>query len=127
MSASYRDLRVWQQAMELVGEVYKQTCDFPKTEIYGLTSQVRRAAVSIPSNIAEGKGRSTDRDRAHFFCHARGSLLELETQILIAQQLAYLTPAQTERLLNASAHLGRMLNALIQSLKTPEAVAHTAA
>jgi four helix bundle protein len=127
MSASYRDLRVWQHAMDLVVEVYKQTRDFPKTEIYGLTSQMRRAAVSIPSNIAEGKGRSTDRDRAQFFCHARGSLLELETQILIAQQLEYLTPPQAEGLLNASAHLGRMLNALIQSLKTPEAVADTAA
>ncbi|HUE53943.1 MAG TPA: four helix bundle protein [Terriglobales bacterium] len=121
MGASYRDLRVWQQAMELVVETYKQTRDFPKTEIYGLTSQMRRAAVSIPSNIAEGKGRSTDRDRAHFFCHARGSLLELETQILIAQRLAYLAPAQADGLLNVSAHLGRMLNALVQSLKTPDA------
>ena len=121
MGASYRDLRVWQQAMELVVETYKQTRDFPKTEIYGLTSQMRRAAVSIPSNIAEGKGRSTDRDRAHFFCHARGSLLELETQILIAQRLAYLARAQADGLLNVSAHLGRMLNALVQSLKTPDA------
>jgi four helix bundle protein len=121
MSASYRDLRVWQQAMELVVETYKQTRDFPKTEIYGLTSQMRRAAESTPSNIAEGKGRSTDRDRAHFFCHARGSLLELETQILIAQRLAYLARAQADGLLNVSAHLGRMLNALVQSLKTPDA------
>jgi four helix bundle protein len=107
--------------MELVVETYKQTRDFPKTEIYGLTSQMRRAAVSTPSNIAEGKGRSTDRDRAHFFCHARGSLLELETQILIAQRLAYLARAQADGLLNVSAHLGRMLNALVQSLKTPDA------
>jgi four helix bundle protein len=97
MGASYRDLRVWQQAMELVVETYKQTRDFPKTEIYGLTSQMRRAAVSIPSNIAEGKGRSTDRDRAHFFCHARGSLLELETQILIAQRLGVPRPGASRR------------------------------
>jgi four helix bundle protein len=117
---------VWQQAMELVVEVYKQTCDFPKTEIYGLTSQMRRAAVSIPSNIAEGKGRSTDRDRTHFFFHARGSLLELETQILIAERLAYLDPAPSQQLLEASMHLGRMLNALIQSLKAPEVVGDTA-
>ena len=81
---------------------------------------MRRAAVSIPSNIAEGKGRSTDRDRALFFCHARGSLLELEIQILIAQRLAYLTPPCAEALLKTSAELGRMLNSLIQSIKSPE-------
>ena len=89
MGASYRDLRVWQLAMELVTGVYEKTRGFPKHEIYGLTGQMRRSSVSIPNNIAEGKGRSSDRDRAHFFCHARGSLLELETQILIAQQLEY--------------------------------------
>jgi four helix bundle protein len=88
-SASYRDLRVWQNAMDLVVSVYHETQDFPREELYGLTSQMRRAAVSIPSNVAEGKGRSTDRDRALFFCHARGSQLELETQILISQRLAY--------------------------------------
>lgn len=109
MSASYRDLRVWQSAMELVISVYHETREFPREELYGLTSRMRRAAVSIPSNIAEGKGRSTDRDRALFFCHARGSLLELETQILIAQRLRYMT-----------AELGRMLNALIQSIRVPE-------
>ena len=92
MSASYRDLRVWQRAMDLVVSVYCATQEFPREELYGLTSQMRRASVSIPSNIAEGKGRSTDRDRALFFCHARGSLLELETQILIAQRLLYLSP-----------------------------------
>jgi four helix bundle protein len=117
MGASYRDLRVWQLAMELVISVYEKTRGFPKDETYGLTSQMRRAAVSIPSNIAEGKGRSSDRDRAHFFCHARGSLLELETQILIAQQLEYLPSSDGERLMANSAQLGRMLNALIQSLQ----------
>ena len=72
MSASYRDLRVWQNAMELVVNVYNETRSFPREDLYGLTCQMRRASVSIPSNIAEGKGRSTDRDRALFFCHARG-------------------------------------------------------
>jgi four helix bundle protein len=120
MGASYRDLRVWQLAMELVIRVYERTRDFPKDEVYGLTSQMRRAAVSIPSNIAEGKGRSSDRDRAHFFCHARGSLLELETQILIAQQLEYLPDSDGEKLIANSAQLGRMLNALIQSLQDSE-------
>jgi len=99
MGSSYRDLRVWQLAMEMVVGVYEQTRDFPKQEIYGLTSQMRRSAVSVPSNIAEGKGRSSDRDRAHFFCHARGSLLELETQVLIAQRLEYLPSSAAGRLL----------------------------
>jgi four helix bundle protein len=120
MGGSYRDLRVWQLAMELVVRVYEQTRGFPKQEIYGLTSQMRRSAVSIPSNIAEGKGRSSDRDRTLFFCHARGSLLELETQILIAQQLQFLPPSQGEKLIADYAQLGRMLNALIQSMKNPE-------
>ena len=118
MSASYRDLRVWQNAMELVIQVYERTRLFPKDEIYGLTSQMRRAAVSIPSNIAEGKGRSTDRDRSLFFCHARGSLLELETQISIAERLKYLEAVDAEALLKASGLLGQMLNALIYSMGT---------
>jgi four helix bundle protein len=120
VGASYRDLRVWRLAMELVVGVYAQTRCFPKEEVYGLTSPMRRSSVSVPSNIAEGKGRSTDRDRAVFFCHARGSLLELETQILIAQQLKYLAPSGAEKLIASSAQLGRMLNALIQSLRNPE-------
>jgi four helix bundle protein len=120
MGTSYQDLRVWQLAMGLVADVYTQTRAFPKEEMYGLTSQMRRSAVSVPSNIAEGKGRSTDRDRTLFFCHARGSLLELETQILIAQRLEYLAAAEAESLLVNSAQLGRMLNALIQSLRSPE-------
>jgi len=106
--------------VELVLGVYEQTRSFPKQEIYGMTSQMRRSAVSIPSNIAEGKGRSSDRNRALFFCHARGSLLELETQILIAQRLKYLPGSAGEKLLADLAQLGRMLNALIQSLKNSE-------
>jgi four helix bundle protein len=120
MSASYQDLRVWQSAMELVVSVYHETRGFPREERYGLTSQMRRAAVSIPSNIAEGKGRSTVRDRALFFCHARGSLLELETQILIAQRLQFLTAPRAEDLTRNSNELGRMLNSLIQPIRVPE-------
>jgi four helix bundle protein len=127
MSASYQDLRVWQNAMDLVVSVYHETQEFPREELYGLRSQMRRAAVSIPSNIAEGKGRSTDRDRALFFCHARGSLLELETQILIGQRLAYLTPLRAEALLKASTELGRMLNSLIQSIKSPDSTRRSVA
>jgi four helix bundle protein len=106
--------------MELVVGVYAQTRNFPKEETYGLTSQMRRSAVSVPSNIAEGKGRSTDRDRSLFFCHARGSLLELETQILIAQHLEYIVPSEAEKLVANSAQLGRMLNALFHSVKNAQ-------
>ena len=121
MNTSYRDLRVWQRAMELVLLLYRKTSAFPKEELYGLTSQMRRAAVSIPSNIAEGKGRSSDKDRSVFFCHSRGSLLELETQIVIATDLGYLHNEESERLLNLCGEIGRMLNALIQSIKpTPK-------
>ncbi len=118
MNTCYRDLRVWQKAMELVVSLYRETSDFPKEELYGLTSQMRRAAVSIPSNIAEGKGRSSDKDRNMFFCHSRGSLLELETQVLIATELGYLRDGQSEVLLDLCGQTGRMLNALIQSMKS---------
>jgi four helix bundle protein len=114
---SYRDLRVWQKAMELVVSLYRETRDFPREELYSLTSQMRRAAVSVPSNIAEGKGRSSDKDRNLFFCHARGSLLELETQVVIARELGYLEELSGEKLLGLCGETGRMLNALIQSMK----------
>ena len=123
MIASYRDLRVWQKTMELVVGIYQNTQRFPREEMYGLIAQMRRAAVSVPSNIAEGKGRSTDRDRNLFFCHARGSLLELETQLLIATELGYLSSANSEKVMSLCGEAGRMLNALISSLKAPEQVA----
>jgi len=117
MNRSYRDLRVWQRSMELVVAIYSQTRRFPKDELYGLVSQMRRSAVSVPSNIAEGKGRLTDRDRAHFFSQARGSLLELETQILIAQELNYIPAPEADSLLQHAAEAGRMLNSLIESIR----------
>lgn len=120
MGESYRDLRVWQRAMELVFGVYNVTRSFPKDELHGLVSQMRRAAVSVPSNIAEGKGRLTDRDRAHFYSQARGSLLELETQILIAQRLEYVFEARAKSLIETSAELSRMLNALIERIRPTE-------
>ncbi len=103
--------------MELVVRVYTATQCFPKQEVYGLVSQMRRAAVSIPSNIAEGKGRLTDRDRAHFFSQARGSLLELETQILIAEKLNFISDPIARPLLTLSHETGRMLNALLESIR----------
>ena len=118
---SYRDLLVWQKAMSLVTEVYKATRLFPKEEVYALTSQIRRAAISIPSNIAEGQGRQSRKECLQFLAVARGSLLELETQILIAQNLGYLAPVQTKLISDATAELGKMLNGLMNSLNRPSA------
>ncbi len=113
----YRDLRVWQEAVELALTVYRATMTFPKHELYGLTSQMRRAAVSISSNIAEGKGHSSDGDFGRFLFHARGSLLELQTQIVIAQGLEYLTEEQAAKLTRTTDDLGRGLNGLIQTVR----------
>lgn len=103
--------------MKLVVSVYSVTQCFPREELYGLASQMRRAAVSVPSNIAEGKGRLTDRDRAHFFSQARGSILELETQILIAAELDYMPRAAADSLLDLSNEVGRLLSSLIESIR----------
>ncbi len=113
MRGEYRDLKVWQAALNLVYLVYEITQRFPSHERYGLVSQMRRASVSVPSNIAEGKGRSTSKELALFLCHSRGSLLELETQCMIAEHLGYISKAQTVRLNDISSEVGRMLNGLI--------------
>jgi len=104
MSSSYRDLKVWQKAMDLVVRIYELTRSFPQNEVYGLTSQLRRAAVSVPSNIAEGKGRS-DKDFSRFLLQARGSVWELETQVEIANRLRYLQAADAQELLAAASDL----------------------
>ncbi|MGH9508494.1 MAG: four helix bundle protein [Terriglobales bacterium] len=117
MTETYRDLIAWQKAMALVVQVYRATQAFPAEERYGLTSQLRRAAVSIPSNIAEGKGRYAAGDTIHFMIQARGSLLEVETQVLIAQKLGYLPDQDAEALLQETAELGRILNGLISALR----------
>ncbi len=116
MGLSYQDLIAWQKAMDLVEEIYKATRSFPKDELYGLTSQVRRAAVSVPSNIAEGQGRLTAGEFKQFLGHARGSLLETETQILLAGRLQYISPEEMNRLLKQSGEVGRILNGLIGSI-----------
>jgi four helix bundle protein len=87
MSSSFRDLRVWRDAMKLASDIYRATAVFPKHELYGLSQQMRRAAVSVPGNIAEGKGPRSNQGFVNFLFHARGSLLELQTQIEIAQDL----------------------------------------
>ena len=117
MLRSYRDLLVWQKAVELALLVYRFSEGFPKREIYGLTSQVRRAAISVPSNIAEGYGRGSRREYIQFLSIAQGSLKEMETQTIIAQRLAYATPSQAERVLTEAEVVGKMLGSLIRSLK----------
>jgi four helix bundle protein len=116
MGPSYRDLVAWKKAMELVTEVYKIAERFPKEEMYGLISQIRRAAVSVPCNIAEGQGRLTKGEFHQFLGYARGSLLEMETQILIAGNLSYLQQSQVSSLLELSAEVGRILNGLLASM-----------
>jgi len=117
MVQSYRDLVAWNKAMELVTEIYRVTKKFPKEELFGLMSQLRRAAVSIPSNIAEGKGRLSKGEFRQFLGNARGSLAEVETQILIAQNLSYLDEFETNRLLMKVEEVGKILNGLISAVK----------
>lgn len=114
---SYRDLVVWQKAMDFVAEVYRLTRSFPKEELYGITSQLRRAAVSIPSNIAEGQGRQTTGEFRQFLGHARGSILETETQILLSERLEYLDHETADGLLKQASEVGRILNGLLTSLE----------
>jgi four helix bundle protein len=104
------------QAMQLTLHVYRHTAEFPKYELDGLTQQMRRAAVSIASNIAEGKGRRTDDDFRRFLFHARGSLMELETQILLASKLEYLSEDISQGLQASATQLGRSLTGLLNSL-----------
>ena len=114
---SYRDLEVWQKAMDLVIECYKITREFPKAETYGLSSQLQRAAVSIPANIAEGQGRQHTPEFIQHLSIAYGSLAELETHIQIVQRLNYIDVDVAEHLLNQSAVVGRLLNGLLRSLR----------
>ena len=121
MSGTYVDLEVGQAAMELAIQVYRLTQDFPREEMYGLTSQLRRAAVSVPSNIAEGKGRSSDRELIQFLCHSRGSLFEIETQLAIGERLGYGKREEYGSVRNETARVGRMLNGLIRSMRRSSA------
>jgi|SRR5580704_3979635 four helix bundle protein len=113
---SYRDLVVWKKSMGLVLNVYRCTQAFPRIETYGLTSQLRRAAVSVPSNIAEGQARLSTGEFRQFLGNARRSLMEVETRILIARDLGYLDQNQSDSLLSATAEVGRILNGLLASL-----------
>lgn len=117
MSASnYQDLIVWQKAMDFVVEVYGHSDQFPDREQNGLTSQLRRAVSSIPSNIAEGAGRQSNEDFKHFLAIAHGTLREVETQLLIAERLGYLDQEDVQELLDAAAQIGRMIRGQSRSL-----------
>jgi four helix bundle protein len=113
---SYRDLLAWQKSMKLVTEIYRCSRSFPAAELYGLTSQLRRAAISIASNIAEGQGRASTGEFKQFLGHARGSLFEVETQILIARELDYLEEQNSVPLLAETSELGKILNGLLNAL-----------
>jgi len=117
MGGTYHDLKVWQDAMELTLRIYRMTRKFPAEEMYGLSAQLRRAAVSIASNIAEGKGRSSDRELLQFLSHARGSLYEVQTQLQIAKSLGYLTEPDYQDLAQAVDAVGRMLNGMIAKFR----------
>jgi four helix bundle protein len=113
---SYRELEVWQKAMDLVVDCYNIANQFPKSEAYGLTSQLQRAAVSVPANIAEGQGRSHTKEFLNHLSMSYGSLMELETHLQIATRLGYIDDSSLKALLEKSAEIGRMLNGLIRSL-----------
>jgi four helix bundle protein len=104
--------------MALTAQVYRTTAEFPKSETYGLAQQMRRAAVSVPSNIAEGKGHRSNKEFVHFLFHARGSLWELQTQILVAEELQYVSKQDGSALLLSAENISRALNGLINSIGT---------
>ena len=117
MLKNYKELQVWQKGYQLCLQIYKITKKFPKEEQYGLISQIRRAAVSVPSNIAEGYGRKTTPDYLRSLYIAYGSNCELETQIMLSRDLNYIFSNDSEKLLNEIREVERMLKALIKSLE----------
>ncbi|OWY68798.1 hypothetical protein B7486_24045 [cyanobacterium TDX16] len=116
-NGSYRDLRVWQEGMNLATACYQVTKVFPKEEIYGMTSQIRRSAASIPANIAEGYGREYRAEYIHFLRIAQGSLKELETHLFLSQRVEVVTSQALESLLQQCETVGKMLRSLIRSLE----------
>ena len=114
---SYKDLIVWKKAIELVGAVYELTNQFPQTEIYGLTSQMKRSAISIPSNIAEGSRRGTPKDYRHFLLNSFGSGAELETQIVLAKTLPFGKNLNYQKVDTILEEIMKMLNTLIRTLR----------
>ncbi len=113
---SYRDLIAWQKAMDLTVGVYQSSKQFPTDERFALTSQLRRSAISVPSNIAEGEGRFSKPDFSRFLSISHGSLCESETQIILAQRLGYLSSDEAESLLDDAGEVGRLIRGLAKSL-----------
>jgi four helix bundle protein len=118
MSNTYRDLIAWQKAMDLAQEVYAITAAFPVEERYGLISQMRRCAVSIASDIAEGQGRLTTRDWQHFLSQARGSTHELETQLMLSRRFKFGDMSRLDKCLQSTEEVGRIINGLLNSTRT---------
>jgi four helix bundle protein len=125
MGCSYRDLIVWQKATAMVTEIYGATQGFPREEMFGLTSQLRRSAVSVASNIAEGQGRLSKGEFRQFLGQARGSLIEMETQLAIVGNLDFLTPKRVTELMDYSGEVSCLLHSLIKSLQPAEPKART--
>jgi four helix bundle protein len=121
MGESFRDLAVWQRAIELTLAVYKLTASFPDSERFGLTNQIRRASVSVASNIAEGYGRSTRGEYIQFLGHARGSVSEVETQLVIAKALGFGSKQALQKAEEFCSEVGRMLRAMMKSLQSKSA------
>jgi four helix bundle protein len=117
MIRSYRDLEVWQKSMDLVVECYQLTGHFPKSEVYGLSSQLQRSAVSVPANIAEGRQRRHSKEFIQHLSIAYGSLAELETHLQIACRLDYLYDKQLKSLMDKTIKIGKMINGLRKSLQ----------
>jgi len=115
-------LEAWSKAVELVTNVYRRTEGFPKEERYGLTSQIRRAAVSIPANIAEGAGRRSQKEFAHFLSNSQGSASELETELIIAHRLGYLDEASFSLLVSEVERIGRLITGLSRHLTKPRSL-----
>jgi four helix bundle protein len=114
---NYKELDVWRRSLRLTIELYKVTRGFPEVEKFGLVSQIRRSAASIPANIAEGWGRGSTKEYIKFLLIARGSLNELETHLIISKELGYIPPATTNELSATLADIGKMLNRLISALR----------
>lgn len=118
MVKDFKDLIVWQKAMELVAEVYRLAKKLPKEELFALSDQIRRSAISIPSNIAEGQGRNSTKEFIQFLAIAKGSKAELETQLLLCVKIDYLNESEIQMAINLIQEVGKMLNALQKTLTT---------
>ena len=117
MVSSYRDLTVWQQAMKLAETIYALTADLPRDQTYGLSAQMQRAAISVPSNIAEGHARESTKEYLHFVSISLGSIAELETQLILCERLKFSSAEQIKRVLGLADEVGKMLRGVQRGLK----------